>query len=272
MGRHTAKSLLKLLSYVKYLIPNLFTSFSIFFACMGAYAAFAASDVVDSCWYLLLCVLMDKMDGTSARILKATSKFGLKYDSIADAIAFGVLPGVIIYESASLVGANGQWVYLFKISGAVYIFATFARLYKFDRLASSEEAPDSFFGIPSTLSAAVIACYCVAFGPYFEQQMVLVLMLPLLGIGMSFLMNGNFPTLKVGIPRKKLHRVAQTLVGIYIFIAIPMRATAPVLFILAMVAMYITIVHGRKNHQKSLAERSERDQESPVNEGASTQR
>lgn len=269
MEPRRGKSLLKVLSYVKYLIPNLFTSLSIFFACM---AAFASSDVVDSCWYLLLCVLMDKMDGTSARVLKATSKFGLKYDSIADAIAFGVLPGVIIYEASSMVGGTGHWVYLFKISGIVYILATFARLYKFDRMATSEDAPDSFFGIPSTLSAAVIACYCVAFGPYFEQQMILVLLLPLLGLGMSLLMNGSFPTLKVGIPRRKLHRVAQTLVGLYIFVAIPMRATAPVLFILAMVAMYISIVHGRKNYGKHSIENRDKEQTEEIDDGATTQR
>ena len=89
-----------------------------------------------------------------------------------------------------------------------------------------------FFGIPSTLSAAVIACYCVAFGPYFEQQIILVFLLPMLGLGMSVLMNGNFPTLKVGIPRKKLHRVAQTFFGIVIFVAIPTRQAEMILFIL----------------------------------------
>ena len=101
MRRGFFKAILKIVSYIKYLIPNLFTSLSIFFAYM---AAVEATDVVDACWYLLLCVLMDKMDGTSARVLKATSKFGLKYDSIADAIAFGILPGIIIYEA--LISAN----------------------------------------------------------------------------------------------------------------------------------------------------------------------
>ncbi len=267
MKRAFFKLVLKFVSYIKYLIPNLFTSLSIFFAYL---AAFQATDVVDSCWYLLLCVLMDKMDGTSARVLKATSKFGLKYDSIADAIAFGVLPGIIIYEASSMVGPHGHWGYLFKISAVVYIVATFARLYKFDRMATSEDSPDSFFGIPSTLSAAVIACYCVAFGPYFEQQIILVFLLPMLGLGMSILMNGSFPTLKVGIPRKKFHRVAQTLTGIVIFVAIPMRMAAPVLFLLAMVAMYITIVHGRKKYKEQLAEVPCEDPDEVLEDPAST--
>ena len=267
MKRGFFRTALKVVSYIKYLIPNLFTSLSILFAYM---AAVEATDVVDACWYLLLCVLMDKMDGTSARVLKATSKFGLKYDSIADAIAFGILPGIIIYEASTLVASHGHWAYLFKISAVVYIVATFARLYKFDRMATSEDAPDSFFGIPSTLSAAVIACYCVAFGPYFEQQIILVFLLPMLGLGMSVLMNGNFPTLKVGIPRKKLHRVAQTFFGIVIFVAIPTRKAGMILFVLAMVAMYITIVHGRKKYKEQISENSAKERDEVLEDRAST--
>ena len=166
--------------------------------------------------------------------------------------------------------SHGHWGYLFKISAVVYIVATFARLYKFDRMATSEESPDSFFGIPSTLSAAVIACYCVAFGPYFEQQIILVFLLPMLGLGMSVLMNGNFPTLKVGIPRKKLHRVAQTFFGIVIFVAIPTRQAEMILFILAMVAMYITIVHGRKRYKEQLTEEPCKEQNEVLEDRAST--
>ena len=92
----------------------------------------------------------------------------------------------------------------------------------------------------------------------------------MLGLGMSVLMNGNFPTLKVGIPRKKLHRVAQTFFGIVIFIAIPTRQAEMILFILAMVAMYITIVHGRKRYKEQLSEEPCKEQNEVLEDRAST--
>ena len=251
--------ILKLIAKLKFLIPNIFTLLSIYFA----YLAFLSDDVVDRCWFVLLCVIMDKLDGTSARLLRATTKFGLKFDSVADAIAFGVLPGLIIFQGASLVPesmANSMaWIYLFKFSGVVYILATFWRLYKFDKLAASDSSPLCFFGIPSTLAAAIFAAYCVAFGPYFEAQIGLVFLLPLWGLVLSVLMNGNFPTLKVGIPEKKSLRLLQALGFIYLGIAIPTRQTAPGLFILAVLVLFITIYYGRRNFKR-------RDQEEPAKE------
>ena len=87
---------------------------------------------------------------------------------------------------------------------------------------------------------------------------------------MSVLMNGSFPTLKVGIPRKKLHRVAQTFFGIVIFVAIPTRKAGMILFILAMVAMYITIVHGRKKYKEKSLEESCKEQDEVLEDRAST--
>jgi len=250
---------LKLIAKLKFLIPNIFTFLSIYFA----YLAFLSDDVVDRCWFVLLCVIMDKLDGTSARLLRATSRFGLKFDSLADALAFGVLPGLIIFQGASLVPetmANGKlWVYLFKLSGIVYILATFWRLYKFDKLASSDDSPLCFFGIPSTLAAAVFAAYCVAFGPYFEAQVGLVFLLPLWGLVLSLLMNGNFPTLKVGVPEKKSLRLLQALGFIYLGVAIPTRQTAPGLFILAIIVLFITIYYGRKNYRRAHEEESAKE-------------
>lgn len=253
------KSHFRYLVHIKYLIPNLFTCLSVYFA----YLAFDSPDVVDRCWYLLLCVVMDKLDGTSARLLKATSKFGLKFDSLADAIAFGILPGVIVYEGASLPGVVHPWTYVFKASGILYIVATFARLYKFDRMASGDESPDNFFGIPSTLAAAVFAAYCVAFGDQFPTNTWLVFLLPLLAVLLSILMNGNFPTLKVGIPQRKFLLFLQILGFAYVFVAIPLRKTGPGLFTLAVVVLFVTIYGGRKKYGRP---KSRKKQESSVEE------
>lgn len=243
------------LKKIRYLVPSSLTALSVYFA----YRAFLATSVEDGCWYLLLCVVMDKLDGSSARLLKATSQFGLKFDSFADAIAFGILPGIILYESASVIPSPSNWIIFFKISGFIYVMATFARLYKFDRLAAQGMGEDSFFGIPSTLAAAIFASYGVAFGPYFGEvdKMFLVQGMPIMAVLLAVLMNGTFPTLKVGVPEKTSLKILQTVSFIFCFIAIPTRQCGMFLFCIAIVVLFITIFFGRKKHGKRKLELSE---------------
>lgn len=50
---------------------------------------------------LLLAALADLLDGAVARAMKAESDFGGIFDSMADAISFGVAPSVIVLKSLS---------------------------------------------------------------------------------------------------------------------------------------------------------------------------
>lgn len=46
---------------------------------------------------IALAGVFDGLDGTVARLLKSTSKFGAELDSLSDVVAFGVAPAVILY-------------------------------------------------------------------------------------------------------------------------------------------------------------------------------
>lgn len=47
---------------------------------------------------ILIAVVLDTMDGATARLLKATSEFGAQLDSLSDFLAFGVAPSIILYS------------------------------------------------------------------------------------------------------------------------------------------------------------------------------
>jgi len=77
-------------------VPNLLTMIglcagltSIRFALDGRFAAAAIAIVVAAC--------IDGMDGRLARLLKATSRFGAEFDSLADFLCFGVAPALVLY-------------------------------------------------------------------------------------------------------------------------------------------------------------------------------
>lgn len=46
---------------------------------------------------IILAGVLDGLDGTVARLLKATSRFGAELDSLSDNVAFGVAPAVTMY-------------------------------------------------------------------------------------------------------------------------------------------------------------------------------
>ena len=63
---------------------------------------------------ILVAAVLDALDGTIARLLKAASDFGAELDSLSDVVAFGVAPALIIYFwSLSTIGGFGWAAALF---------------------------------------------------------------------------------------------------------------------------------------------------------------
>jgi len=63
---------------------------------------------------ILVAAVLDALDGTIARLLKAASDFGAELDSLSDVVAFGVAPALIVYFwSLSDIGGFGWAAALF---------------------------------------------------------------------------------------------------------------------------------------------------------------
>ena len=95
---------------VIYVVPNLFTTGNLFCGLYAIIAVFGAN-YVKAAVAILVALIFDMLDGSSARWTKTTSQFGIEYDSLADLVSFGVAPGVLIYSWAlSGYGFLGQAV------------------------------------------------------------------------------------------------------------------------------------------------------------------
>src|SRR5437762_840772 len=81
---------------LKDLPPNAITAASVVFALVAIQHAIAGAHR-SAVWWVLLCVLSDKLDGSVARALRASSTFGGQLDSFADFLSFGVAPATIFY-------------------------------------------------------------------------------------------------------------------------------------------------------------------------------
>lgn len=86
-----------------FILPNLFTLSSVF---CGFYAcALSSSGATDEQFYrasllIIFSMFFDTIDGRVARLTRTQSAFGLQLDSLADVVAFGIAPAVLVYNWA----------------------------------------------------------------------------------------------------------------------------------------------------------------------------
>lgn len=145
-----------------YLLPNLFTTASLFTGFMAiVWASQGAFEL--SAMGILFSALMDGLDGKVARLTKTTSEFGVQYDSLADLAAFGVAPGFMIYAWALQdFGRYG--------TAAAFLFATCSalRLARFNVAAASGGSKKFFTGLPTPAAGCTLATL-VFFKPYLPD-------------------------------------------------------------------------------------------------------
>ncbi|HSR10524.1 MAG TPA: CDP-diacylglycerol--serine O-phosphatidyltransferase [Thermodesulfobacteriota bacterium] len=139
-----------------YILPNLFTSASLFCGFFSILRAFQ-EDFHSAAIFILAAGLLDGMDGKIARFTNTVSRFGVEYDSLADVIAFGVAPGVLVYSWAlDPFGRAGVLAaFLFAVCGAL-------RLARFNIQVNTVESR-YFSGLPIPAAAGLIATVVLVF-------------------------------------------------------------------------------------------------------------
>lgn len=142
----------------RYVLPNLFTAASIFMGILAIFMAHKGLMNADSkafttaCWYILFSMVLDGLDGRVARLTNTASKFGVEFDSLADVVAFGVAPAVLVFFYVGHeYGRYGMAISgLFVVLGAI-------RLARFNITTSPET--NSFIGLPIPSAAAIICLW-----------------------------------------------------------------------------------------------------------------
>lgn len=131
-----------------YLIPNLVTAFAL--AC-GLFVIFRMAMAESGVSFpllqtavvlLLVAAIADVLDGAIARFIKAESEFGVQFDSLSDAVTFGVAPAVVVLKTvAPLPGER----FFFFVVAACLIFSVcgILRLVRFNVMAhKAEDSPE----------------------------------------------------------------------------------------------------------------------------------
>ena len=151
------------MNILRYGIPNSFTAASLLLG-LGSIVTGILGDLELAGWMIVWCGLLDVMDGLTARLLKATSNFGAEFDSMADLVAFGVAPGMLVLQAGMQLGNIRMGSHSFSVlllAIGVFVLAGASRLARFN-LSSGTSSSGWFSGIPITaaggglISTAVI--------------------------------------------------------------------------------------------------------------------
>src|SRR5690606_17771026 len=99
---------------------------------------------------IFVSMVLDGLDGRIARWTNTASDFGKEYDSLADVIAFGLTPALVMFEWSLTAYGNIGW-----LSAFLFVACAALRLARFN----SVEVKDKryFQGLPSPAAAAVVA-------------------------------------------------------------------------------------------------------------------
>lgn len=197
-----------------YLLPNLFTTASLF-AAFYSLVASMKGQYEAAVIAIFIGMIADGLDGRIARLTNTQTEFGAQYDSLSDMVTFGVAPSLLLYNlMLNQLGKLG-WLVAFVYTAAVAI-----RLARFN--TQIETADKRYFqGLPCPAAAAVMAsfswlCFQNGWNNIFIGVLTVVLSLMI-----SVLMVSNF--------------------RYYSFKEIDFKGKVPFLYVLLMIVLFVAI-------------------------------
>jgi|TARA_B110000285_G_scaffold234947_1_gene313827 CDP-diacylglycerol--serine O-phosphatidyltransferase len=191
---------------IKRNIPNLFTSLNFLCGCFAASLAY--KNLFEAAFLLvLLGAFFDLFDGFFARLLKVESQFGLQFDSMADIITSGIVPGVVMYQLFLEIGIREIYYNFFIFQNEfVFSFAPFALVgflislgagIRLSNFNIDSEQRHEFKGLPAPANALfIVSLPLLMEHPLFEFLKPFLTTYPSLvfiSIFSAILMNIRFP-------------------------------------------------------------------------------
>jgi len=160
---------------------------------------------------LLVAAFADWIDGAVARAIRAESEFGFMFDSLADAISFGVAPSVLLLKSLSLEPGTGLsffailGVLLYSICGVLRLVRFNVKVNEIKGDAQAMAAQKKHFtGLPIPAAAlAAVSANLFLSSPFAERLFsiseevrAIVLICVMIVLGYFMVSRWKFPSAK----------------------------------------------------------------------------
>jgi CDP-diacylglycerol--serine O-phosphatidyltransferase len=211
---------------VRYVVPNAITCAGM---CLGLWAVQAAvqarlpQDLALPAWLVLWATITDKLDGTVARRLQATSAVGVQLDSFSDLVTFGLAPAALVSSGLPIlvpqVWAAGWGRVLLAVLCGLYVVAAALRLARFNVTTTGN--PSFFQGMPTTASGGVLAAFFLTLHVLGAPPAAFHAMAVLVGLH-ALLMVSNLPLPKLQLGRHRFWRVVMAANVLAVYVLVPL--------------------------------------------------
>jgi CDP-diacylglycerol--serine O-phosphatidyltransferase len=135
-----------------YLLPNLFTTSSLF-AAFYSIVASLKTNFETAVIAIFIGMIADGLDGRIARLTNTQTDFGAEYDSLSDMVSFGVAPALLIYTWTLQFTGKLGWLIAFLFTACVAL-----RLARFN--TQIDKADKRYFqGLACPAAAAFVASW-----------------------------------------------------------------------------------------------------------------
>ncbi len=174
---------------IAFLLPNFFTAASIFLGMLSIINA-SNGEFNTSAWLIMVATIFDGLDGRIARLTNTMSNFGAEFDSLADVVAFGVAPAMLLFF---YIGHDyGRFGFL---ATALFVIFGAIRLARFNS-ASQNKEPSVFIGLPIPAAASAVSMGILFLLEYKLKNLDIVFLIIVLIISMLMVSHVRYPSLK----------------------------------------------------------------------------
>jgi len=227
----------------------MFTIFSLFLGYLAIIQIFKGN-FINAIYLITGSVVLDGFDGTVARLTKTESNFGVQLDSLVDAVAFGVVVGVMIY----FWGFSEAFTQAGKVVGFVFLSAGIIRLARFNVLKEVNAfASNVFVGLPIPLGALSICSFIlIVKEPLKTSTEILVFSAYVLIISFLMISNVKYRTMKRIDSKHNLLILFLLAIVVASVINFPTYALPAITFIYLSSPLYFYILAGRKKRKDAL--------------------
>lgn len=233
---------------LRLMVPNLITVLAICAGLTGIRLAFEGRFEL-AVAMVLLAAFLDGVDGRVARLLKATSNFGVQMDSLADIINFGVAPVLVSYAFLLHEGRSIGW-----IAALLYTIAAGLRLARFNVMAERNvKAPwqsEFFVGVPAPMGAALVLLPVYLGFLGVEQSPIFVYASIAYTVAIGYLLASRLPVWSGKSSSIRRDMMFPIMLGVVLYVALLMSYTWEVLSITVIAYLLMLPFSARAWHRR----------------------
>lgn len=229
---------------VRLLIPN-------FFTLLGLCAGLTAIRMAIEARYelalaaIVFAALLDGVDGRVARMLKASSRFGAEFDSLADFVNFGVAPAIVLFTWGAwdTPGTRGlAWIVVLLLAVACGL-----RLARFNAVLDVERPKwqsNYFTGVPAPAGAivALLPVYLDQLGLFSVRSGWPIYFVLAYALLVAFLMVSTIPTYSGKLLGERISREWVMPMFVLVGAVVALLVTYPYATLTVGTLMYLTLI------------------------------